>query len=147
MTLTAANDCPVCGRIRGRRRVLPEDRYCRCPRGAARMKAVTEAYGKRCFYCGTEPRAFGPDIPSRLVFDHVVPRSRAGPSAMWNLVPCCSSCTGRKGSDSVFSFSREKGLEWERVALRFRTDDGERRKSLIEAEKRFAGMMRGAGRP
>lgn len=145
--LTPVNDCPVCLKPRGRSKTLPEDRYCRCSRTALRLKVAVGTYGERCFYCGTEPRAFGPDIPSRLVLDHVVPKARAGPSAIWNLVPCCSSCTGRKGTESVFSFSPERGLEWERVALRFRTDDGERRRSLIEAEKQFAGMRWGAERP
>jgi 5-methylcytosine-specific restriction endonuclease McrA len=44
-----------------------------------------------CQYCAvTLPAA-------KLTLDHVIPRSRGGPSAWENLVACCYSCNRRKG--------------------------------------------------
>ena len=36
--------------------------------------------------------------PHRLTLDHVIPRSRSGPSAWENLVACCYPCNNRKGN-------------------------------------------------
>lgn len=52
-----------------------------------------------CHYCGvwlTEPMSAGSGT-SRTV-DHIVPRSRKGPNAKRNLVPCCHTCNVGKGS-------------------------------------------------
>jgi hypothetical protein len=43
-----------------------------------------------CQYCGKRGRD--------LTLDHVLPRSRGGQSTWENLVACCRSCNGRKGS-------------------------------------------------
>jgi len=40
-----------------------------------------------CHYCKTRPGA---------TRDHIVPQSRGGSSAWWNLVPCCQSCNAKK---------------------------------------------------
>ena len=45
-----------------------------------------------CQYCG---QIF---IPADLTLDHVLPRSRGGPSNWDNLVACCKRCNNRKGS-------------------------------------------------
>lgn len=42
----------------------------------------------RCQYCGSK---------ENLTIDHVIPRSRGGPSSWDNLVACCSKCNGKKG--------------------------------------------------
>jgi hypothetical protein len=43
-----------------------------------------------CQYCGKRTRD--------LTLDHVIPRSRGGPSTWENLVACCKLCNGRKGN-------------------------------------------------
>jgi 5-methylcytosine-specific restriction endonuclease McrA len=43
-----------------------------------------------CQYCGKHTRD--------LTLDHVLPRSRGGQSTWENLVACCKTCNGRKGS-------------------------------------------------
>jgi len=42
----------------------------------------------RCQYCGTRG--------SDLTLDHVVPRSKGGPTSWENVVACCRSCNARK---------------------------------------------------
>jgi 5-methylcytosine-specific restriction endonuclease McrA len=43
-----------------------------------------------CQYCGKRTRD--------LTLDHIIPRSRGGQSTWENLVACCKTCNGRKGS-------------------------------------------------
>ncbi len=47
--------------------------------------------GYLCQYCGT-----GKD----LTLDHVVPKSKGGPSSWTNLVTACKHCNSRKGDDT-----------------------------------------------
>ena len=42
-----------------------------------------------CQYCGAER--------SSLTVDHVIPRSKGGPSTWENIVTCCAPCNRRKG--------------------------------------------------
>jgi len=44
-----------------------------------------------CQFCGRQFSA------SELTLDHVMPRSRGGPTSWENLVACCYSCNNRKG--------------------------------------------------
>ena len=46
----------------------------------------------KCQYCGRE------GLYSELTLDHVVPRSKGGKLCWKNVVTCCRSCNGRKGS-------------------------------------------------
>lgn len=46
----------------------------------------------RCQYCGEQ------FAPSELTFDHVVPRSRGGPTSATNIVSACVDCNSAKGS-------------------------------------------------
>ena len=67
--------------------------YVRRPRAAARRitrRAVFARDGHSCQYCGVEG--------VRLTVDHVLPRSRGGPSSWENLVACCPGCNRRKGN-------------------------------------------------
>lgn len=50
--------------------------------------------GFRCQYCGRRPRR------EELSIDHIVPRSRGGPSAWKNVVLACTQCNTRKGNRS-----------------------------------------------
>src|SRR5258705_7156873 len=67
--------------------------YVRVPRDAHRRKITRRAVFARdrwtCQYCG--------GIRGTLTIDHVVPRSRGGPSSWDNIVTCCAPCNRRKG--------------------------------------------------
>ena len=56
-----------------------------------------------CHYCGVwlieaTSHHSGGNGPGTRTVDHIVPRSRNGPNAKRNLVPCCARCNGLKGS-------------------------------------------------
>ena len=67
--------------------------YVRVPRDAHRRKITRRAVFARdrwtCQYCG--------GIRGTLTIDHVIPRSRGGPSSWDNIVTCCAPCNRRKG--------------------------------------------------
>jgi 5-methylcytosine-specific restriction endonuclease McrA len=66
--------------------------YVRVPRGVTRRisrRVLFARDGWQCAYCGTEG--------NRLTLDHVVPRSRGGPSVWENVVTSCAPCNHRKG--------------------------------------------------
>ena len=67
--------------------------YVRIPRDAHRRKITRRAVFARdrwtCQYCGHERGS--------LTVDHVIPRSKGGPSTWENIVACCAPCNRRKG--------------------------------------------------
>jgi 5-methylcytosine-specific restriction endonuclease McrA len=67
--------------------------YVRVPRDAHRRKITRRAVfardGWTCQYCG--------GVRGTLTIDHVIPRSRGGPSSWDNIVTCCAPCNRRKG--------------------------------------------------
>jgi len=67
--------------------------YVRIPRDAHRRKITRRAVFARdrwtCQYCGHER--------GHLTVDHVIPRSKGGPSTWDNIVTCCAPCNRRKG--------------------------------------------------
>ena len=67
--------------------------YIRVPRDAHRRKITRRAVFARdrwaCQYCGSERHS--------LTVDHVIPRSKGGPSTWDNIVTCCAPCNRRKG--------------------------------------------------
>ena len=67
--------------------------YVRVPRDAHRRKITRRAVFARdrwtCQYCG--------GVCGTLTLDHVIPRSRGGPSTWDNIVTCCAPCNRRKG--------------------------------------------------
>jgi 5-methylcytosine-specific restriction endonuclease McrA len=67
--------------------------YVRVPRDAHRRKITRRAVFARdrwtCQYCG--------GVRGTLTLDHVIPRSRGGPSTWDNIVTCCAPCNRRKG--------------------------------------------------
>jgi 5-methylcytosine-specific restriction endonuclease McrA len=69
--------------------------YVRIPRDTHRRKITRRAVFARddwtCQYCGSR---------SNLTVDHVVPRSKGGPSTWDNIVASCAPCNRRKGSSS-----------------------------------------------
>ena len=66
--------------------------YVRVPRDAHRRKITRRAVfardGWACQYCGSR---------SNLTVDHVIPRSKGGPSSWENIVASCAPCNRRKG--------------------------------------------------
>ena len=66
--------------------------YVRVPRDAHRRKITRRAVFARddwtCQYCGAR---------SNLTVDHVIPRSKGGPSSWENIVASCAPCNRRKG--------------------------------------------------
>src|SRR5690349_24741518 len=67
--------------------------YVRVPRDAHSRKITRRAVFARdrwtCQYCGEER--------GTLTVDHVIPRSKGGPSTWDNIVTCCAPCNRRKG--------------------------------------------------
>ena len=70
--------------------------YVRIPRDQRRRRITRRAVFARdswtCQYCGTT---------SHLTVDHVIPRSRGGPSEWENIVTSCAPCNRRKGNRST----------------------------------------------
>jgi 5-methylcytosine-specific restriction endonuclease McrA len=66
--------------------------YVRVPRDPHRRKITRRAVFARddwtCQYCGAR---------TTLTVDHVIPRSKGGPSTWENIVTCCAPCNRRKG--------------------------------------------------
>ena len=66
--------------------------YVKVPRGTHRRKITRRAVFARdrwaCQYCGSR---------GNLTVDHVVPRSKGGPSSWENIVTSCAPCNRRKG--------------------------------------------------
>jgi 5-methylcytosine-specific restriction endonuclease McrA len=67
--------------------------YVKVPRDVHRRKITRRAVFARdlwaCQYCGT--------ARGTLTVDHVIPRSKGGPSTWENIVACCVPCNRRKG--------------------------------------------------
>src|SRR5215469_6053030 len=57
---------------------------------------VLETMGRRCVYCGKE------NVPLQL--DHLLPRSRNGPTRASNLAPACVPCNQEKGNRTAAEF-------------------------------------------
>jgi 5-methylcytosine-specific restriction endonuclease McrA len=76
--------------------------YVRIPRDTHRRKITRRAVFARddwtCQYCGAR---------SNLTVDHVVPRSKGGPSTWENIVASCAPCNRRKGS----ALPRQAGMQ------------------------------------
>ena len=72
--------------------VIRLNRYVRVPRDTHRRKITRRAVfardGWTCQYCGAR---------SNLTVDHVIPRSKGGPSSWENIVASCAPCNRRKG--------------------------------------------------
>jgi 5-methylcytosine-specific restriction endonuclease McrA len=66
--------------------------YVRVPRDTHKRKITRRAVfardGWTCQYCGAR---------SNLTVDHVIPRSKGGPSSWENIVASCAPCNRRKG--------------------------------------------------
>jgi 5-methylcytosine-specific restriction endonuclease McrA len=76
--------------------------YVRIPRDTHRRKITRRAVFARddwtCQYCGAR---------SNLTVDHIIPRSKGGPSSWENIVASCAPCNRRKGD----ALPRQAGMQ------------------------------------
>lgn len=82
-------------------------------RREARIRALIERDGPRCFYCRC---AFGPGkrMPT---LDHVLARREGGRSHLDNLRLVCAKCNGRKGHRSIVEFEQSRAFALRRAAI------------------------------
>ena len=67
-------------------------------------KAIIEDYpGDRCAYCGSPATSW--------TLDHIIPKSKGGPTRRWNLARCCTKCNGSKSNRDVLPWWRPQ-LIW-----------------------------------
>ncbi len=83
-----------------------------------KRQKIWERDGGRCFYCGTYVAYKSKDF----TLDHIIPRSKGGPSKIWNLTTCCVSCNLAKDdldpSDKYLEVSaRRKALSQAYISL------------------------------
>lgn len=83
-----------------------------CPKLRARRwrQSLHQHTNRRCIYCGCRSESI----------DHVLPKSRGGPSVNENCVPACLACNGRKGDSDVFSWYRQQPFYDPRRAMAIR---------------------------
>ena len=68
-------------------------------------RSIIEGYpGEVCAYCGRPATSW--------TLDHIIPKSKGGPTRRWNLARCCSHCNGNKGSHDLLPWYRPQ-LFWE----------------------------------
>ncbi len=81
-------------------------------RAEAIFREVFARAGGRCVYCGVAVVRRGPGLhraPHLATLDHVVPRSRGGPTRPDNLVLACAACNNARGVEDAESFSARRG--------------------------------------
>jgi hypothetical protein len=83
-----------------------------CPKLRARRwrQSLHQLTQQRCIYCGCRSESI----------DHVLPKSRGGPSVNENCVPACLACNGRKGDSEAFSWYRQQAFYDPRRAVAIR---------------------------
>lgn len=64
-------------------------------------ESIHTAWGHRCAYCGA-------DLGRSPTLDHVIPKSRGGPTVRWNLISCCLECNASKGHGDVWSWYEQQ---------------------------------------
>ena len=66
-------------------------------------KAVIQDYpGDRCAYCGRPATSW--------TLDHIIPKSKGGPTRRWNLARCCAECNGSKSNIDVLPWWRPRDI-------------------------------------
>jgi len=70
-------------------------------------KSIIQDYpGERCAYCGSPATSW--------TLDHIIPKSKGGPTRRWNLARCCSHCNGSKSNIDVLPWWRPKTI-WDEL--------------------------------
>lgn len=66
-------------------------------------KSIIQDYpGEHCAYCN------GPATSWTL--DHIIPKSKGGPTRRWNLARCCAKCNGSKSNHQVLPWWRPQTI-------------------------------------
>lgn len=73
----------------------------------AEQRALFDAWGWRCAYCGKETRFLEPD--------HVEPLSRGGDDTIENLIPACGRCNGQKSNLFLLEWALVRAGFWKRT--------------------------------
>ncbi len=83
-----------------------------CPKLQVRRwrQSLHEMTDHCCVYCGQRSESI----------DHMLPRSRGGPSVTENCVPACLSCNGQKGDTEIFVWYRSQSFYDPRRAMALR---------------------------
>lgn len=65
----------------------------------AKKRELHKRQGGRCAICqqGLSLRGEGPEAPT---FDHIIPRSKQGPTTMWNLRLTHQRCNNSRGDET-----------------------------------------------
>jgi hypothetical protein len=69
--------------------------------GVEKLKCL---FGYRCLACGVRERTGGSAV---ITQDHIVPLSRGGVNALWNIQPLCLKCNGEKKTE-IFDYRDTK---------------------------------------
>lgn len=76
-------------------------------------KSIIQDYpGERCAYCNAPATSW--------TLDHIIPKSKGGPTRRWNLVRCCTHCNGSKSNHQVLPWWRPQTIwDEQREAILF----------------------------
>jgi hypothetical protein len=96
-----------------------------CPKLRVRRwrQSLHQITNQCCIYCGDRSESI----------DHVLPKSRGGPSVSENCVPACLACNGRKGDSEAFSWYRQQPFYDPRRAVAIR--------AWIEGDMKLAARL------
>tara|TARA_B100001059_G_scaffold226403_1_gene254714 strand:- start:1686 stop:2186 length:501 start_codon:yes stop_codon:yes gene_type:complete len=66
-------------------------------------KSIIQDYpGERCAYCNAPATSW--------TLDHIIPKSKGGPTRRWNLARCCTHCNGSKSNHQVLPWWRPQTI-------------------------------------
>ena len=77
----------------------------------ARVREIWRRDGERCVWCGGAPWERDRTI------EHLLPRSRGGTSASYNLLPACRACNRARRSQSVAAYARRRAQPEDHVQV------------------------------
>lgn len=67
-------------------------------------RSIIEDYPEDgCAYCGRKT--------NKWTLDHIIPKSKGGPTRRWNLIRCCARCNGNKSDTDLLPWYRPQ-LFW-----------------------------------
>jgi 5-methylcytosine-specific restriction endonuclease McrA len=70
-----------------------------------RWNWLLKEWNGRCAYCGGVP----------TTEDHIIPRSKGGKDAWWNVIPACQPCNQAKRDMSLREFLEDKKKIYKRI--------------------------------
>ena len=67
-----------------------------------RKSIILDYPGERCAYCNAPATSW--------TLDHIIPKSKGGPTRRWNLARCCTHCNGSKSNHQVLPWWRPQTI-------------------------------------